>query len=369
MQECEAGKPDIIKTYGSFQDANIAAFKPLIGLLEESPEHIAAGYDFWGRGSFERVLNNTHAFPGTFNITLEVRSLDDVKKAIRLWALYTDLLILLWKGPTKNGLAMFPLPEDYWEPGGSGYMVAYGDTYVRQGSKKKYHMAMAHISMFPDDIIHFLITEAKALLQLGKIIVVPAVSAGCVNPGHGTFEQLLTEASNSIPSLRNNGINKLPIGMIPYSPDVPFVTLADLSQTESERLRKLRILLLKQSQNLSANPVDLKIFTLEVTDALREIEEKNKKFARSKGINSKNEPLNIATTQFLSNRKKLTDFSSDSPYAPLYILDSLGYGWKISSPETPFKTVRFEPEKENLIGTWLVPPKPGWLIPTVKRID
>jgi hypothetical protein len=82
-------------------------------LKDAQLESIAGAYDFWGRGNFERMLLNTRSFPNSFNITLEVRSLDDVKRALRIWGLYADFLILLWKGPTENGLAIIPFPEDY----------------------------------------------------------------------------------------------------------------------------------------------------------------------------------------------------------------------------------------------------------------
>jgi tetratricopeptide (TPR) repeat protein len=355
----------------SLPEANAVVARPLLrfwdDLAEAGIECTAGAYDFWGRGNFERMLLNTRRFPNSFNITLEVRSLDDVKRAIRLWGLYADFLMLLWKGSTENGLAIIPFPEDYEEPGGWGYMIAAGSE-ITKGSKT-FYPAMGHISVFPDDVAAFLATEARPFIQAGRLVVVPAVGAGCINPGHGPFEQLLAESANAIPSIRWKGVEGTPIGYVPHSPNAPFELLAELAEAESERLRKLRILLVRRSHQLrpdGAIGFEAKALSLEIDDALRDLEDRKNAFTRKKGLAEAREPVTGATARFKSGGGKLADAETESPFAPLLILQSLGYGWRVEGSEVPRFPKRFEPKENDVIGTWLAPPSRGWIIPTVR---
>lgn len=369
LQEGEPAKAAGTGKCVSLPEANSIVVRPLLRLWDEIPESIASSYDFWGRGNFERLLLNARCFPNSFNVTLEVRSLDDVKRAVRLWGLYADFLILLWKGVTNNGLAITPFPEDYEDPGGWGYMVAAGTIMKKEGSSKKFYPAMAQISALPDEVAAFLATEARPFIQSGRLIVVPAVGAGCINPGHGPFEQLLAEAANAIPSIRWKGFAGTPIGYIPHSPNAPFELLAELAEVESDRLRKLRLLLLKRSRELEPGGgvgLAAKRLSLEIDDALRDLEERNNAVARKKGLDKAKEPLTGATARFRSSGKKLTGATPDSPFAPLLILQSLGYGWRVDGPEVPKLPPRFEPQEGDVIGTWLAPPSAGWSIPIVR---
>ncbi len=369
LEESDPAKTAGTAGCASLQEANAHVVRPLLRLWDDIPECLAGCYDFWGRGNFERILLNARCFPNSFNVTIEVRSLDDVKRAIRLWGLYADFLILLWKGSTNNGLAIVPFREDYEEPGGWGYRICAGDVLKKEGSDKKWYPAMAYISMFPDDVAAFLATEARPFIQSGRLIVVPAVGAGCINPGHGPFEQLLAEAANAIPSIRWKGFEGAPIGYIPYSPNAPFELLAELAEVESDRLRKLRLLLLKRSHELGANGevgLAAKTVSLEIDDVLHDLEDRNNAFARKRGLDKAREPLAGATARFLSSGKKLTSSKPDSPFAPLLILQSLGYGWRVDGPQVLQLPPRFEPQEGDVIGAWLAPPSSGWTIPTAR---
>jgi hypothetical protein len=165
LHESEPAKTAGTGGCASLPEANAVVVRPLLRLWEEMPECVGGCYDFWGRGNFERMLLNARCFPSSFNVTIEVRSLDDVKRAIRLWGLYADFLILLWKGSTNSGVAMVPFPADYQDPGGWGYMVGASDVLKREGSNKKWHPAVAYISMFPDEVAAFLATEARPFIQ------------------------------------------------------------------------------------------------------------------------------------------------------------------------------------------------------------
>jgi hypothetical protein len=351
-------------------EANAAVVRPLLHLWEELPEKALGGlYDFWGRGNFARMLLNARCFPNSFNIMVEVRSLEDVKRAISLWGLYADFLILVWKGEIKSGLAIIPFPEDYEEPGGWGYAVCAGDRLKKEGSTKIWYPALAQHSIFPDEVAMFLATEARSFIKAGRLVVVPAVSAGCISPGHGPFEQLLAEAANALPSVRWKGFEGTPIGYVPYSPNAPLELLAELAEAEAVRLRKLRLLLLRRSRELKPDGgvgLEAKVLSLEIDNALREFEDRNDAFARKNGLGKAREPLAGATARFRTSGRKLTGDTPDSPFAPLFILQRLGYGWRVDGPEVPKLPPRFEPQKDDVIGTWLAPPSGGWVFPTVK---
>lgn len=99
----------------SQHEANVQVVAPLLQAWDEIPtEHpgsAATAYDFWGRGSFARIVANTQAFNDAFNVTLEVHTLEGLKRATRFWCLYADLLVLVWKGPTQDGMALDIAPE------------------------------------------------------------------------------------------------------------------------------------------------------------------------------------------------------------------------------------------------------------------
>src|ERR1041385_4817950 len=340
------------KRAASLSEANAAVTRPLLRLWKELPGSITASYDFWGRGNFERVLLNTRRFPNSFNITLEVRTLDDIKRAIRLWALYADFLLLLWKGPMNSGVAVTSFPADYTDRGGWGYTICGGDPFEHKRTKQKRHPAIAYTTLLPEDVAAFLANEARPFIHAGRLLLVPAAGVGCVNPGHGPFEQLLAEAANAIPSIRWKGGEGMPIGQIPHSPSAPFTVLAELIEKEAARLRKLRLLLLRRTKE-TASDLEAKTLALEIDDALREMQDRHATFARRKNLDRASEPVARATARFKTH-------DDGSPYAPLLVLQNLGYGWRVDSPQVLKIATRFEPGEDDVIGTWLAPPSSGW---------
>jgi hypothetical protein len=243
-----------------------------------------------------------------------------------------------------------------------------GDVLKKKGSSKKWYPAMAHISTIPEEVAVFLATEARPFVETGRLVVVPAPAVGCINPGHGPFEQLLAEAANAIPSLRWKGFQGVPIGLVPHAPNAPLKLLAELAETEASRLRKLRLLLIQRSKQLRPDDTmhaEAKTLVLEIDDALRDLTDKTDAFARKRGLERAAEPLSGATARFKLNGQRLSAHAPDSPFAPLFILQNLGYGWRVDSGTIAMPPERFEPQSEDVIGTWLAPPKPGWTIPTV----
>jgi hypothetical protein len=229
---------------------------------------------------------------------------------------------------------------------------------------------MAQVSTIPDTVVAFLATEARPFIESGRLIVVPAPAAGCINPGHGPFEQLLAEAANAIPSLRWKAFQGTPIGLVPHSPDAPLALLAELAESEESRLRKLRILLLQKSRQLAPNAaieIEAKMLALEIDDVLRDLTDRTRAFTAKNGLKSAEEPLSGATAQFKDDSKPLSALIPESPFAPLLIVKNLGYGWRVDSGEIAMPPKRFEPHAGDIVGTWLSPPTPGWTIPVMRK--
>ncbi len=144
----------------------------------------------------------------------------------------------------------------------------------------------------------------------------------------------------------------MPIGQIPHSPSAPFTVLAELVEKEAARLRKLRLLLLRKTKE-TASDLEAKTLALEIDDALREMQDRHATFARKKNLDRASEPVARAPARFKTR-------DDGSPYAPLLVLQNLGYGWRVDSPQVPKIATRFEPGEDDVIGTWLAPPSSGW---------
>ena len=357
----------------TLQEENQSAFSSLLEWWDDCKNSFGQIYDFWGRGNFSQLLNNSRKHTGSFSITLEVRTLEEVKRAVRLWGLYADFLMLIWKGSTETfGMSMVPFPETYGEKsmeiGGHGYAVAAGSQLKLEGSSKVYFPAISSAgTALPDFVTHFLATEAKPLLKLGKLVVVPAAAIGCVHPGHGPFEQLIADACNAIPGLRANAIIESPISLIPYSPDAPLEVIAELTERESSTLRRLRTALRRRSMQQpltseAAQRTAIKSLELEIADALSEIGGQMRLAARRQNFSNESELIGSSHSRF----HQLDTYDDSAVYSPILTLQSMGYQWKVGTPLNQLKKNRFELEGKQVVGTWLVPPTGGWTFPMVR---
>lgn len=357
------------------QDGNAAILRPLLNwwddILDAPPACITGAYEFWGRGNFVRLLANLRRFPRSLNVTLEVRTLRDVKRAIRMWGMYADVLILLWKGPTESGWERILVPESFFsEPGGNGYMVFLGTKLEKEGSSSPWFMSLGEGTTLPAEVGTFLATEARSFVESGRLIVVPAVGAACVSPGHGAFEQLIAQAANAVPVIRSNSKLITPIGALPHSPDIPLEILADLIAAEADRLRKLRLLLVSRTQNGGADGVpklDARTLSLEIEDTLADIAQFSEGVFSRRGLEGTTEPLATINSAFSPDENHATAKPRQTPFAPLFVLQTLGYGWQVSQPDQGSMSRRFEPQDNDALGTWLSPPEQGWTVPAFRK--
>jgi tetratricopeptide (TPR) repeat protein len=359
----------------SLAQANSAVVRQLVSwwddILDSEPGYLESAYEAWGSEHLARLARNARQYPNSFNILLEVRSLADVKQAVRLWGLYADFLFLLWKGTTQPGPSKIVVPLDYSAKGVGSYILFPG-TVLRNTTGRRWVMGLSQLQTLPREIIWFLATEARELIKSGRLIVVPASGVGCVNPGCGPFEQLFAEACNAIPNIRATGAVGTAIGNIPYSPDAPLELIAEIAEREADQLRKLRLLLLKRSRQLTPQAdaaSDARLLSYEINDVLRDLGARQRAEMDRKGLTNRDEPVLGSTTKFREDSGFLGSRREDSPYAPLFLLHSLGYGWRVEHAAPSGPAGRYEPSIHESIGHWLVPENSEWRMAVLEAED
>lgn len=347
----------------SVQAANSILTNGVIRGWKEYPNAASAIYDFWGRGNFARAMLNMRAFPGALNITLEVHTVDEARQAIRLWALVADVLILIWKGPTVSSGVCFPAESSFLESGGGGYIsmlltepppiasevTGFGIWKTMQTSPVRYPGVMAtHASLLPPEVGRFLCEEAVHLISLGRLLLVPATGIGCIGIGHGPTESLFAEACNAIPAIKGDAA-KFPASWMPYFHDIPLNALAHVVQEYDEPLRRLRMLLMRKTRQFRSSGVtgtEAKELELEIKDSIAEITDTQAGLGRKHGWGEAQEAVVSRHDGF-----------SEESVAPILILQSMGYRWRIepaigqAAPET-----KMLPKDNEPILTWLHPP-------------
>jgi hypothetical protein len=246
----------VMEPIGSLREANALTVGPVIRWWEDLDETdykaAALDYDYWGRGCFARILRNLQAFPHSLNVTVEVRSVSDIRNALRLWSLYADFILMIWKGPTNSGRFVHMIDGEWFGPWGAGYMLAMKDKYLSRSGRLRFP-ALGYGSWLPEDVAKCLKTEARGFLASGRLLVVPASGVGCVSPGHGVIEQLLTEVANCIPAIQQRQDAEIGLGLLPYARDIPLDVLLDFVNEHEDELGHMRRLMLGKANDIRRN--------------------------------------------------------------------------------------------------------------------
>lgn len=356
----------------TLHQANALTVAPVLRWWEDTADDynaVALDYDYWGRGCFAQILQNLQSFPHSLNVTLEVRTLKDIRQALRLWSLYADFILLLWKGPTQSGEFVHMVDGEYFGPWGAGYMVALGDEYKSKMGRQRF-FAFGYASWLPDDVAKFLATEAKPFFASGRILLVPASGVGCVSPGHGVMEQLLTEAANCIPAIRHDQQSDIEIGLLPYALDVPLDILYDFINETSVDLLHMRKLLLNKTVHIKTNGIQQspKALELEIVDTLKRLRSQNAALVSKRNLSAAEQEAQVSITPFRVGGYGLFG-ADDAMFSPLLTLESMGYGWKIGATAQSRPAYRYEPAKGEAIGAWLAPPECGVSFPMIKPVE
>jgi tetratricopeptide (TPR) repeat protein len=356
----------------SLREANALTIAPVLKWWEDTEDDLnAAGldYDYWGRGCFAQVLRNLQAFPHSLNVTVEVRTVEDIKQAVRLWALYADFILLVWKGPTKSGKFLHIVDGEWFGPWGAGYILTLG-TQLKSRRGRLRVPAIGYGSWLPEDVMRCLVTEAKSYLANGRLLVVPASGVGCVSPGYGVMEQLLTEAANCIPAIRQRHERHLEIGLLPYARDIPMDILFDFINEHESDLLQMRSLMLSKTAHIRRNGFEPlpRLLELEIAEMLRQLREKNGRLTRERRLSAAEQEANLGLAPFNVGGQGLVN-RDEGIFSPLLTLEAMGYGWKIGTPARLPSPYRYKPAEDEAVGAWLAPPKCGALMAMAKRVD
>lgn len=347
----------------SVQAANAVLVRGILEGWKHYPNAAAAMYDYWGRGNLTRAMLNMRAFPNALNITLEVHTIDEARRAIRLWGLIADVLVLIWKGPTVSNRVYCPVTDSFTNAGGGGYIAALvkgipRDPKSATGMKMWEHdesadgttpiIGVSHASLLPPEVGRFLCEDAVHLIALGRLIVVPATGIGCVGTGHGPVEALFAEACNAIPAIKGDAA-RFPASWLPYFHDIPLNALAHVVQEFDEPLRRLRILLMRkarQFQSSGTTGTEAKELELELQDSIAEITDAHAGLRQKHGWGEAQEAV-------LSRQDGFTGES----IAPILVLQNMGYRWRIERANTDSAAeTQMIPKANEPILTWLHPP-------------
>jgi tetratricopeptide (TPR) repeat protein len=352
------------------REANAMTIAPLLKWWEDTSNDLDAAsldYDYWARGCFAQVLRNLQAFPHSLNVTVEVRTVHDVREAVRLWALYAEFILLIWKGPTKSGRVLHTVDGQWFGPWGDGYTLALGTKILTSTGRPRYP-AFGYASWLPGDAMTLLLNEIKPFLATGRLLLVPASTVGCVSPGHGVMEQLLTEAANCIPAIRERLDPQFPIGLLPYARDIPMEILFDFVSEYEEDLLQMRTLVLRKASHLRLHGLEPapKVLELEIANVLKRLRAENASLSAKRQLSPGEEGTSLRIAPFTVGGQRLVE-SGERAFSPLLALDSIGYGWKIGSSAPRPPQPRYRPAEDEAFGTWLAPPRPGMLIATVKK--
>ncbi len=373
----------------TIQDANAEVYKSLLNWWDDWPNARSEVLDFWGRGNLARLMLNLRGFGDSLNLVAEAQSIEDIRQALRMLSMLSDVLIVLWKGDTGGGFNIVPLNGDYEEPGGWGYMVAAGSRVDPPASKPEtdWYPAMGYAaSILPEDLTNFMATEARSFLEQGKLLIVPATAIGSFGVGGKAIELLFSEVCRATTIARGSQKEKNMYEWVPYFSDVPLPVLADIVGEHSNSLRRLALLLVRRTREARATgpygQIDKEI-QMEFRAELDKLRELSRRLGNRFGWGQAREPFNATASQVTVEQvqkhaaqnlegRLLADMANTyraeyrQEFVPLLVLQNLGYRWRVEDVAQVASSRRLSKTKSReLVGEWLAPPKPGWTIPSV----
>lgn len=353
--------------------ANALTISPLVTWWRDTVNrhHEAAiDLDYWGRGGFAQILSNMRAFPSAFNVILEVRSVHEIRAVAKLWGLYADTILLIWKGATETIKGLSTLDAEYFGPWGNGYILA-GGSEVKVPSGRRRWLGIHTSSVLPADVITFMQIEAIDLIAAGKLLIVPASAAGCISPGWGPMEQGIAEAGNAIPGTRAKFDEVIGVGSLPFAPDLPFLAMLEFADKYERDLLAIRQNLATQAatyRNMGVEMTDQRL-QRDIHDLLKMAEAAQKHDHISKKQRIEKEAIGFGTSPFRNGLRLDGDSGSASTFEPLLVLQTMGYGWQMGRLDAEGYQPPYQFAKGEAVAAWLCPAEAGMEFALVKKTD
>lgn len=373
----------------SIHEAHKEIVKPLLEWTDKWPKALQEIYDFWGRGNFARYILNHRGFDKSFHVTVEATTVEEARLWTRVLCPLVDVLTILWKGPIHNGLTYVPVHHTYEAPGGWGYAIAAGSTMRPEGFPDDWNWspAIGPATVLPNDAVEFLFHEARGFFESGSLFLLPAPNVGCFDNGHGPIERMFNNVVNASPFLSHAGNNSGSMTFesipLPYFPDVPLTDLSAMKNGEGDSLLDIRICLREWSKILG-NPdkVETRNVMVEMHERIElaiskvramfnKLQRKLEWLNQEGKINSYSANANqfeyASPIDPFSGTDQLAELFNElhsTPWYPYFRLTSQGYRWDLLSRNKLINKTSTKKSPEGVYH-WLVPPKPGWTIPTI----
>ncbi|MBF0424587.1 MAG: toll/interleukin-1 receptor domain-containing protein [Magnetococcales bacterium] len=279
--------------------------RPLVEWFREFPPKKGAGhayselFDIWGRGGFSRIVAAAQGYP-LDSISVDATCVADIRMWARVFCPLYDTVIINWKGPMEDGLALVPMPDNLGPPGEFG-----GQGYIRTSDMLKgkdgWHVACGWGNFLPKDVSEFLATEALPLFRSGRLVLLPAPLIGCTQSAIGWTDNLFVDtllggvvktagmgAGDMSPSSRKAKTSRLldlSVVSLPYFDNVPLSILDQVLNEMVEGLLPLRRLVQETlgSRHLREERWDgLRFHFTDIRDAFRQLDERYRAMAASR---------------------------------------------------------------------------------------
>jgi hypothetical protein len=326
-------------------------------------------YDYWGRGSFLRICVAIQS-AGDDAITVDARELAEIDMAARVLCPMFETVMIKWKGPlllADKGLTCSQVRKD------RGQEWLYGSGLVHCGLDEDHYGILGYTNELPPDVIEWLRTTARPLVECGRLFVVPAQLVGCAQQFVGASDSLF--ASNLlggaflgagggtpvVPGDSEDGLINLASVALPYFDNVSLQDLAFvLGDLGPEVLPfRRRIFSMLSESRFSKGPgerVRQKAFKLEMEESLTALDKVMRRLQRG------------TTLEIQSSGVDQMAFERGAHLAGSHItewLTSISAGLSTLAPWVPFLRLRGFGGKL----CWSQPPMRSDIVNRVTSID
>ncbi|MBF0628151.1 MAG: tetratricopeptide repeat protein [Magnetococcales bacterium] len=261
-EESQKIERQVVTEPGGLRQAVARQLQPLMAWFDEFPVLEDGGHafseliDIWGRGGFSRISTAIYTDPQNA-ICVDAASVAHIQLWARIFCPLYDTVVIHWKGPLHPALGLVPMPDNLGpvgEFGGQGYMRISSSI----NGKSDWHAAVGWANYLPKDVSLFLATEARPLMQSGRLVLLPAPLVGCTQSAVGWTDHLFLDSllggvvktaslhsKGGDYSAKENRSRLLDLGGVglPFIDNVPLGELARILEDVDEWVGPLRRLL------------------------------------------------------------------------------------------------------------------------------
>lgn len=371
-------------------------YKYLLDWWKEWPACRPEILDFWARGNFAKRIQSRREMD-RHACTVRVRYVDEMTHALRRLALLgMEIDFAVDDGNFSTELVMVPQHVDYESAGGHGYLTATGDEMDNGSGRWEYAPAMGMARLLPDTVVDWMAEDATAWVRSGQVLVCPASNIGlaAVEPQAGDANTSALESAMTISQSASLSEVMFSLNL----PTLDAMTLADVQRFCSDHgdsLARMRHAITKLVGKgwTEANSPQLKEVVCELEDSVAELRLADRMLEARKSIVALGGTLSTfaltvgvqtgfpiayaavgagtAAMAALAMWQRNSESESTLAVKPYRAL------WQLSKVKPHSTTRQQRPQQWEMLrgmqsskapsralAHWLVPPTPGWDIPT-----